>query len=119
MLAPSSLSEDLGDIPLVSVDFFTSNVLPPIRDNVMGNIKALFVAKKYIEKNRWSAFSQSPKATGLVEAQAFSAFPTMVDHIVQTASTFMDSKPTLEFVYKPNEAPLTVSERNSATRPDG
>ena len=115
--ARSVVIEDLGDIPLVSVEFFTSNVLPPIRDNILVNIKASLVAKKHIEENRWSGFPQSPKATGLVETQAFSAFPIMVDHIVQTASTFIDSKPTLEFVYKPNEAP--VSERNNATRPDG
>jgi hypothetical protein len=115
--ARSVVIEDLGDIPLVSVDFFTSNVLPPIGDKFLGNIKDSLVAKKHIENNRWSAFPKSPKATGLVETQAFSAFPTMVDHIVQTTSTLMDSEPTLKFVCKPNVAP--VSERNNSTRPDG
>ena len=41
----------------------------------------------------------------------------MIDHIVQTASTLIDTKPILEFVYKPYE--VRVSERNNATRPDG
>jgi hypothetical protein len=41
----------LGDIPLVSVDSFTSNVLPPIRPrgNVLVNIKASLFAKKHRE----------------------------------------------------------------------
>ena len=88
--------------------------MPPIHDNVLGNIKASLVAKK---QNRWSAFPKNSKATGFVETQAFSAFPIMVDHIVQTVSTLIDTKPTLEFVCKPYE--VRVSERNNATRPDG
>ena len=115
--ACSVIVEDLGEIPLVSVDFFTRNVLPPIHDDVLGKVKASLIAKKHIKGNRWTAFPKSPKTTGAQETRAFSAFPTMVGHIMEATSPLIESDPALEFVYKPNEAP--ASEHNNASRPDG
>jgi len=40
--------EDLGDIPLISVDFFFNYVLPPVDGTILGNIKNALVAKKHI-----------------------------------------------------------------------
>jgi len=115
--ARSVVVEDLGDVPLVSVDFFIDSVLPPVDSTVLENIKAALIAKKRInKKNGWSAFPKSPKATATSETRAFSKFPIMIKHIVEAASPLMNSEPALQFVYNLNETP--VSERNNYSRPD-
>ena len=117
--ARSVVVEDLGDVPLVSIDFFASKVLPPIGNTILEKIRASLIKKKHFtKKNSWSSFPQSPNPSGKNKTRAFSAFPTMIQHIVQAASPFMCSEPALEFVYKPN-ATRPVSERNNASRPDG
>jgi hypothetical protein len=99
--------------PLVSVNFFTSYVLPQIDNGVSGNVKA---SQKCI-KGSFPQKSESHQQTQDSGLQRFSAFPT-VEHIVKAASPLMHSEPALEFVYKPNEA-RPVSERNIASHPDG
>jgi hypothetical protein len=116
--ARSTVVEDFGEVPLVTLDFFMKTVLPPVDSSVLRDIKAALVAKKHIKKDhRWSAMPKNPSQTGKRETEAFQTFPTLIKHIDKAASPFMNSEPTLEFVYKPNGAP--VSERNNESRPDG
>jgi hypothetical protein len=114
--ARSIVVEDLGDIPLFPVDSFIERVLPPAKEPLLEEVKALLVQRKHINnQKRWDAFSKTPKQSGKSETNAFKTLPTVFKNIVTAVSR--DSKARPHFVYNPNDAP--ASERNNDTRPDG
>jgi hypothetical protein len=105
----SIVVEDLGEIPLLSVDSFMERVLPPAEDALLKRVKALLVQRKHINKrNRWHNFSKTPKQSGKSETNAFKALPTVFKNIVTAASSISQcprlafisfTNPTLNFIY--------------------
>jgi hypothetical protein len=105
--------EDLGSVPVVPVDFFLHSVLPPVNDDILLRIKKNLTRNKTIKNNKWSIFPKAPSLTRKNEFNAFRPLTTLFSRIVKANSPLVSS---LDFVYKPNSAP--ISERNNASRPD-
>jgi hypothetical protein len=116
--ARATIVEDLGEIPVVSVNFFIQHALPPVENSVIQAIKTSLVRSKDItNRGRWSCFPKDPKDSSKTETDAFRGLSTVYSKVVHAASPIMKVQPRLDFTYKPNEAP--VSERTNDTRPDG
>jgi hypothetical protein len=111
--------KNLGDIPVVPVDFFLSSVLPPVEEAILDTIIAKLNSQKHIKGGRWSSFkfSRSPKATGKKEGEAFQGLQTVFRNIIAAASPLIKRAPVLSFQYQPNET--SVSERNNSSLPNG
>jgi len=109
--------DDLGDIPVVPVDFFLKSVLPPVDKDILKQIKTALIQKAHIKRNRWKYLPKAPKGSGKAEATSFKGLRDIFTAIAEAASPLLGREIVLTFQYKPDETPL--SERNNTSRPDG
>ncbi|KAI5117344.1 hypothetical protein M0805_006243 [Coniferiporia weirii] len=116
----AAILSDLGQsIPEVDLDFFTNNVLPPLRDGFnVDEIVTSLESKKIIKEGRWEWFEEDPMRKQCTETEAFKPVVDIFESIVRAANEKSHGhEQTLTLRMAPNSAP--VSERSNRTRPDG
>lgn len=138
-----AVMRDIGDvIPLVSIEYFQSALLPPLReafflDDIVdrlaqdGHIEARVVSGK--AERRWKYFPDDPAKLRELENVVFKDFATLASAVSKTGEDILkqwsdkqparadrilpDVRPTALFQCNPDIAPLST-QRESTSRPD-
>ncbi|KAI5115744.1 hypothetical protein M0805_002822 [Coniferiporia weirii] len=116
----AAILSDLGQsIPEVDLDFFTNNVLPPLRDGFnVDEIVTSLESEEIIKGGRWKWFEEDPMRKESTETEAFKPVVDIFESIVRAANGKSHGhEQTLALRMAPNSIP--VSERLNRTRPDG
>ncbi|KAI6021147.1 hypothetical protein EDC04DRAFT_2901404 [Pisolithus marmoratus] len=118
-LGRTAVLRDLGDIPSVSLDYFKSAALPPLRERIdIDKIKESLQRDAEVwsqASNQWVGFAKEPKDSEQSEDMTFKPLSNIFDAVVRKA-TVAGTQAKLRFVSRPSESPL--SERSNATCPD-
>ncbi|KAI6140067.1 hypothetical protein EDD17DRAFT_1499893 [Pisolithus thermaeus] len=119
-LGRSAVLRDLGEIPSVSLEYFKSAALPPLRQQIdVTQIKESLQRDATVwsgELQRWAKFKTDPKKSGESEDETFKPLSEVFDAVVREASKTASTPAKLRFASRPSEAP--ISERTNSTRPD-
>jgi hypothetical protein len=81
--------EDLGEIPLVSVEFFIEHALPHVEMSAIHAINTSLQTNCITKRGRWSGFSKDPQNSGKKETGAFRGLPAIFKNIVDAASPIL------------------------------
>jgi len=109
---------DVGSIPEVTFEFFSSSVLPvPITTSTVDvtEVTARLISLGYITNGRWHAFPTDPAKTAGFEDVVFSGLVDVNNNIIEAAN--LDHPTTCIFIQRPHQSP--TSTRANKTRPDG
>lgn len=107
-----------GHVMEVSLDYFFSNVLPPLPEGV-DILKVLeSLREDSVVDGRWAAFQLNPSEDDRHESIVYNALGQAFDSIITAASQCPPgAKQTLEFKLSPTEA--LHSEEDTGIRPNG
>ncbi|KAI6110909.1 hypothetical protein EDD16DRAFT_1522009 [Pisolithus croceorrhizus] len=111
---------DFGEVLSVSLGYFKSAALPPLRQQINVNqIKESLQRDATVwsrDSRRWAKFKTDPKKSGQSEDETFEPLSEVFDAVVGEASKTAGTPAKLRFASRPSEAP--ISERTNSTRPD-
>ncbi|KAI6111315.1 hypothetical protein F5141DRAFT_776336 [Pisolithus sp. B1] len=111
---------DSEDISFVSVEYFKSVALPPLREPIdISKIKDSLQRDPAIWKRgtgRWFAFKNKLWGSGTSEEKAFKPLSDIFDAVIREASKVSDAPVKLRFASRPVVSPAT--ERTDATYSD-
>ncbi|KAI6111275.1 hypothetical protein F5141DRAFT_1046996 [Pisolithus sp. B1] len=119
-LGRSPVLSDLGEIPSVSLEYFKSAALPPLRQQIdVTKLKESLQRDATVWSNtskRWAEFETDPKKSGKHKGETFKSLSKVFDAVVREASKTAGTPAKLRFASRPMEAPK--SGRTNSTRPD-
>ncbi|KIN96017.1 hypothetical protein M404DRAFT_1007053 [Pisolithus tinctorius Marx 270] len=113
----TAVLNDLGEIPQVSLEYFKSAVLPPLRGQIdISKIKtSLEGAEAWSRHSGWTAIKE-PNLSGVSEEETFETLSKVFDAVVREAGKVASTPATLRFSSRPSHSPL--SDHSNATRPE-
>lgn len=116
----SAVIEDLGDIPIVSVETFMKNAfVQVITLRQVSEIRQHLKAKGILSSgDQWKGFAKEPSKMGVVETVAFKPLVAIYNAVSDAMTTKLGKgTATVLMGYEPGKTPL--SERRNTSRPDG
>ncbi|KAI6144040.1 hypothetical protein BKA82DRAFT_4179732, partial [Pisolithus tinctorius] len=113
----TAVLNDLGEIPQVSLEYFKSAILPPLRGQIdIAKIKtSLEGAEAWSRHSGWTAIKKEPKLSGVSEEETFEPLSKVFDAVVREAGKVANTPATLRFSSQRSHSPL--SDHSNATRP--
>ncbi|KAI6111282.1 hypothetical protein F5141DRAFT_1113645 [Pisolithus sp. B1] len=119
-LGRSAVLRDLGEIPSVSLEYFKSAALPPLRQQIdINQIKESLQRDATVwsrDSQRWAKFKTDPKKLGESEDETFKPLLQVFEAVIHEASKTASTPTKLRFASRPSEVP--ISEWTNSTRLD-
>ena len=110
--------KDLGPIPVVPLKYFNSAALPPLRNDFdVQNIERALQASGQITSGQWREYQSNPSNGSANEEDYYKHLCSIFTAVTKQAKKGTVTSPTVDFIQKPNSAPM--SERANSSRPDG
>jgi len=110
--------KDLGQIPVVPLKYFNSAALPPLRNDInVQKIERALQASGQITSGQWREYQSNPSNGSANEEDYYKYLCSIFTAVTKQAKKGTGTGPTVDFIQKPNSAPM--SERANSSRPDG
>ena len=110
--------KDLGPIPIVPLKYFNSAALPPLRNDIdVQNIERALQASGQITLGQWREYQSNPSNGSANEEDYYKHLCSIFTAVTKQAKKGTGTGTTVDFIQKPNSAPM--SERANSSRPDG
>ena len=113
-----AILRDLGPIPIVPLEYFNSAVLPPLRKGIdVQKIEHALQASGQIKSGQWREYQSNPNDGTANEEDYYKHLCSIFTAVTKQAKKGTVTSPTVDFIQKPNSAPM--SERENTSRSDG
>jgi len=111
--------KDLGPIPVVPLEYFNLASLPPLRNGIdVQNIeRALQASGRITSSGQWREYQSNPSNGTANEQDYYKHICSIFKAVMTQAKKGTRTSPTVDFIQKPDSAP--VSARRHTSNPDG
>ncbi|KAJ7201727.1 hypothetical protein C8J57DRAFT_1154475 [Mycena rebaudengoi] len=110
--------EDIGFLPIVSINFLLDSALPSMDDSVCRKVEQMLQKNGQLgAKGRWKQYPSAPGKSKKKESDVFKPLIAIFDAIVKAGSEVLGRPATLEFKQDPDVK--SHGERENSSKPDG